>query len=799
MAKPWERYGKDGTPKLSAGKPWERYHSNGAQKNKQEPEDPRDWDVFLKNAGPEILDSLKHVAGGVKDSVLHPVDTYNAPGSVASQEGIYRAARSVPIAGELLHGAVGKANKLAMGPAAESAYNKRIAESDIKHYKEHPVADFVQRSLGMFAVPGGLPAQAGTLAVDAFQRSRGNGASITDALRDARNAASLVVGAGVLGKVGGYAAGKAAKPVKAVIQREAQVTNPAIARYRENPKAVRDAGKAYLEDPEILENQLNKATAPHRQYKIEATKKLRQEQENLAEARDNARFLDPKAEQYRREAEAQHQNSINAGNRLSSVDPVAERYRIEAHNQLPHVQDARDAVQRSAHPAVPLGAAIVEHLKTKGKEKTSQLSGESFKILSEEGAVSSIAKMKQYVQKRKNELKIGGKVVPIQGPAAGAYNALTNFEATLDNVKRAFGNKIPSTIEKELIQTLDSLTKEAYTTNAGALTPPAAKMLAGVRSDANQNLRTTSPKFADKMDELSPKVRAIDEMSKIFGSEEKARSALATAANPDSPAGYSIRQKIAQYDQLNGTTFLKDLETYYDKPKQDLVRQQALHRMLSEKHETAAKKHKTDRANDDVREKALHRLLKGKYEEAKAKHNLQHKQNVEQATYSVKDASNQLEEATLQADQFKRLKPEVAEKVLAGISRGKNKFSAEQLKLLDPSLHQNVLDTGYARQFSKSTTNGARKALAGFATGLATGSTTLAGVFAVVGFLADQYGGLAVRTALDAGIALDKIAKTKYIGPVMKAAAESPKALRVVHYTLMKNDPEYRKLQESQQ
>jgi hypothetical protein len=57
-----------------------------------------------------------------------------------------------------------------------------------------------------------------------------------------------------------------------------------------------------------------------------------------------------------------------------------------------------------------------------------------------------------------------------------------------------------------------------------------------------------------------------------------------------------------------------------------------------------------------------------------------------------------------------------------------------------------------------------------------------------------RYGEQATQTAMNSGIPIDKLAGTKYEGPLMKTLQEDPKRAAVVHYISVQNDPEYARL-----
>lgn len=151
---------------------------------------------------------------------------------------------------------------------------------------------------------------------------------------------------------------------------------------------------------------------------------------------------------------------------------------------------------------------------------------------------------------------------------------------------------------------------------------------------------------------------------------------------------------------------------------------------------------------------------------------------------------------------------------LKRVQTGKDPFAADALGAYDQQFGTNFsedLQNSAAKQaFDKRTTNGSRKAKIGAGTGGAIGATVGGLTFGtdgavvgghigaafggVAGGLADQYGGAAVKAALDAGIKVNKLTGTKYAGVVLKAAQESPQRAAVVHYMLNSTDPAYQTL-----
>lgn len=402
---------------------------------------------------------------------------------------------------------------------------------------------------------------------------------------------------------------------------------------------------------------------------------------------------------------------------------------------------AQDAVAATKAAPVGLAAEIPASLDTQG-EKLKGMSDKAFDILDQEGQTFPVAKLQQAVTDKMDSLKIGGEVEPSVGPDAAAYGLMGRFNELLNQVGDKVGTDVPAPVVKELIQQLDDLSAESYSTNAGALSPVAAGKLAQVRYTFNQMLRQASPAYADAMDQLAPQVGLVNDLSRVFGNDQKAMTALGAAANPTSPRGYVIRQMLDQYDQANGTDFLKQVQDYYDAPKANL-----------------------------------------------------------------QNAKDTLATAQTAAGQVSKLGPNSTEGVIKSIQGGRNIEAQNQLGALNPDLLQQVQDVGTAGQFARPTTNGSRKTVvggliggaAGHLAGAAMGAPELGkyvggAVGGATGFLADKYGGQAVKTALDAGIKLGKVVDTPFIAPLMKAAAAGPKSLAVVHYMLNQTNPEYQQL-----
>lgn len=648
---------------------------------------------FLKEQGKGFVDLAKKAGSGLVDAAMHPVQTASdVASSLASSpeeygEGIYRAVRNTPVVGN----AINMANIAAKGIPAylhggdDAALQAVNAQDDYEQAQnEKDVSHVKEHPL-----------------TDFIQKS----------------------------------AGMAALPEGHIAQTSAlaiDAFSKSLAQGNDVTTALKDARNTAVLAATALKTGQMASNVPRVLGKY-AAREAGVTDNAIARYRENPEAVNA-ASQYVKEPEAL-KNLVD-----EQVAPINKA--AETADQ--GYQDARDAVADTKAPPISLASEIPEHLDTQG-EKLHDLSSQAFDILDKEGRSFPVEDLSNSVQKQMQGLEIGG-VVPSIGPDAAAHGSLGKFNDMLNQIgSNTEDGQIPAPVVKKLIQQLDGVSKDAYTTNAGALSPAAAKNLAAVRRSFDAAIKDASPAYAEKMSELSPQVGLVSDMSNMFGNEPMALNALKAAADPMTPRGYIVRKKLGEYDAMNGTDFAQRVSDYYDLPKQNL--QQARQTLLDTK---------------------------------------------DQASAVNKIGANSTETA------------------IPRIQMGHNFEARKQLENLNPDLAQTVQDTGVARQFAKATTNGSRKAKIGAgiggAAGAAFGGFSTGPVGAVVGGhigsavggfaggLADLYGGQAVKAALDAGIALDKIANTPYIKPLMEAAQKSPRELAIAHYMLSQKDPQYQAL-----
>lgn len=678
-----------------------------------EPEDPHALWPFLKQAGKGFGQMLSDTASGIGKIARNPGDTAVEVAesfTSATPEGYYRALRHTPVIGDVVNHAViaaqGIPGYLRGGDSgqlqavnAQDRYERQQNEADVAHAAEHPLTDFIQKSAGVIAMPGGHIAQTSALSVDAFTRSLNAGNDVLTALQDARNAAVLM-GAS-LGATKGIAKGVsgATKATGRYLAKEAGVKPEAIARYKQDPVAVNNAAK-FVDDPEALKNLVDNRVAP------------------INDAVDVAKM---------------------------------------------GVDDSRGLYNQSRRePPLSLAEEIPKHLDTQG-EKLSNLSMEAIDRLAAQGETFPIGKIRGAVTSRMNALKIDG-VEPTVGPDASAYRGLGVFRDMVDRIGDQNNGNIPAATVKQIIQQLDKVSKEAYQVNAGGIGPEAATNFARVRRNLDRVLKDSSLEppneagirvptpggYAEKMAELAPQVRLVSDLSKAFGAtEESALNVLKAAADPSTPRGYTVRKKLADYDQANGTDFAQRVADYYDAPKANLERAKQHHQ--SAKQLAAG----VNKIGPNSTETTLGSIQGGRNWEARK--------------------------------QLEALDPDLAQTVQdAGVAR---QFARATIN----GSRKAKIGAGIGASLG----SGAGALLSGSdrAAGAVVGGTLGGGIGGYLGGLADMYGGQAVKAALDAGIKLERLQGTPYVAQLMRASKEGNKQLAIVHYMLMQTDPKYQATQ----
>ena len=159
------------------------------------------------------------------------------------------------------------------------------------------------------------------------------------------------------------------------------------------------------------------------------------------------------------------------------------------------------------------------------------------------------------------------------------------------------------------------------------------------------------------------------------------------------------------------------------------------------------------------------------------------------------------------ADKFRQ--PSGAQNLLKRVQNGKDEFSRRAIEKLDERGGTNFLkelqDGRVSDAFTKESTQGSRKTLLGSLIGNSAAGSAVGGIGsgswegALAGGLAgaglDKFGGVVYKKILDGGMKFGK-----YAAPLKKIFEQrGPASVAIAHQTLMKRDPEYKKLFEDKE
>lgn len=188
------------------------------------------------------------------------------------------------------------------------------------------------------------------------------------------------------------------------------------------------------------------------------------------------------------------------------------------------------------------------------KENIVQGSKESFDILEKEGV--SVAKgQPQKVIKAQSIRDEIEKQISAQKPKTGdvllnplresVSNKLTDLRDRFNAFSAEIGEDIDLVSAKELIKSLDEVTE--FAKSEGQFSSRLDQSLASIRSSINKQLRTLSPDYAKKMDQISEQAGLLNEVSDLFGTEKAALSNLQTLAVGKNPRVTALANRLEDF------------------------------------------------------------------------------------------------------------------------------------------------------------------------------------------------------------------------------------------------------------
>lgn len=185
------------------------------------------------------------------------------------------------------------------------------------------------------------------------------------------------------------------------------------------------------------------------------------------------------------------------------------------------------------------------------KRKVSKGSSEAFDVLKNsdleidrKGIISTIGEIQK-------SLKINGQLV--SKPAKEAFTRLEDLRSSLISMK----GKINASGAKKIIQDIDKET--VYNPAVGAFDETKNSALKEVRRFIDQNIKTQSPEYAAKMEQVSSDLDLLDQVVKTAGTREKAIGKL---ANIDSERSVDVRDLVKRVGSATGRNLSAPIDEY---------------------------------------------------------------------------------------------------------------------------------------------------------------------------------------------------------------------------------------------
>lgn len=613
--------------------------------------------------------------------------------------------------------------------------------------------------------------------------------------------------------------------------------------------------EAYMKNPEAINN------APSKSETIEAI------DTDVANIKTAAADRVAAAQ---REKELADTSRKMAGNKYASeVYSAADTIKSKAINELDEAKASYDAAAMAAKEAKDSYKAAGEQLKLGLKQtlpphdiaarlvasvdnaqnRIFEQSEEAFDILEKSGKSFPISELKTIVQRQIASYKTNG-VLPSIGEQGQAVKILLGIEKELDKFDTRSASAIgrgSSTISaeglKRFVQNLDSISSGAYGLSVGEIAPKAAAAVAQTRGVINEFL-TETPAYRNVMRQIAPEVELISQFSKKFPSQPAAVNRIMGLGNVKSGQSQDTLRLLTQYDDLFGTNFAKEAETYrlaqesikYPGKIDEMIkalpeRQAAISALKAEKEakralEIARKKLANQsseiaairNSNPDVLSTREPRIKDPQYQERLNRLEQQiNPSYIEELTAADKKAiaaQAELDRAIgsqkAEIGTTNKIGPGSTENIAKSAPNDRGKEALKQLRLLEERTGKRYIEdlkNAEVRQsFEKPNINGSRRTTAfagiggaaggslggllGGVGGAATMGTIGSGIGYVTGAMLDYQGGRVYKKLIDAYMNGNQVAD-KYLDIFTDAARRGGPAIMALHSTLLKRSPEY--------
>lgn len=598
---------------------------------------------------------------------------------------------------------------------------------------ENPVTsdDIVNTILGSAPGVGDYAARFGEIPKDASVKlpfSNNKSISLQDLANFGGNVAPIVMGDLALRSAPGQAAaakmGQAASDAGTAV---AQKTGKALLNIPE------DVTARYVADPASAD------TAPSRNDIADRIMALKDQSDNqVAKAHDD--LQDAKAALTENKSDVrsgQQDEKFQAGQDLNE----AQRNFDEKKQQFREALKSNNLTNMSG--SVTQAVADL-------KDKVVQGSKDAYAILDNAKGSVPVQPLVSGMNKWSDDLTVNG--VPTSDADADALNQVTAWQSRLQKMADANKGDLTLPQAKQVIQALDRQVQISQ--DAGGFSPKTKQALSDLRSQIDQAVKTQSPEYAAKMEEVAHQTNLLRATNNLYGTPEKAISNLNSIT---SQKGQALHVPLLQ--QLGEETG-RDLVS----PAQDYI----------QNHDILTTPSKFDQVIEQIPEAKALRAAQGRMSDLSNPANIRDVQVQSNSPLQQKVADSQAALESAKSDN----------QVFNGVTRdsvtgktkqlgGSNDYAAQARfgdidKKYGTNFQKEIQARNDADAFSKDATRGSRLAVVGGATGGLVGyllgghegaiAGTAAG--AEAGAIADRYGGQLFKGAINKTKAVAGIAKT---------------------------------------
>lgn len=435
------------------------------------------------------------------------------------------------------------------------------------------------------------------------------------------------------------------------------------------------------------------------------------------------------------------------------------------------------------------------------KAKISYASGESIGILEKEAKKNPALKVD--LKSQISQLDEGIQKLQVSGVAVSdsANNSLRVMQNVAERLKSIKSGELTLVDAKRIIQQLDE--DDIFSMEKGSFQPEADRLKQALRRNLDDQLKSLSPYYKEKMAKVASDTQLLSEMSRGYGTESAAFGKMQALS---SEKGRALElPKLKRFQEATGIKFQSELDEYL-KVRNILDSDVELNRlknsMPSAKKVEVLKNRQQELANPEI------------------------KRDIEIAV----ENSNALKEMDLAAvakeNQERELKnfgswsPPSSEAKLRQLMQNRNNIENQKVlqyisKKIGVDLDSSLQNIKVKEAFESSGANGSRRTLLGTVIGSGLGSVGGAAVGSVwgaegagggaqagalLGFGADKYAAPIFKKMLDGRIVSKNLvskfgAKAQpYAKALIEAQARGNSALAQTHFILSQKHPEYQQM-----